>query len=308
MKRLLSTALRPYGAVILAMFCFALSFVWFKQAIVTYGPLTIVLFRMGLSSVVLLVFTHLTNRLRLPTRRDFRSLLLLAFFEPFVYFMCESYGLRLLSSTVGAVIVATIPLVAPIAGYLFYRERMTWRHLLGIAVSFGGVTLVVYEVGVGFTASPLGVLLEFGAVLAAVAYTVVLHRISDRLNNLSIIFYQNILAFVYFLPFWLVIEARTTWSTPFDPAAMGAIVKLSLFVSTLAFIFFTYSVRHLGITKANMFVNMVPVFTAVCAYFILGDPLTLTKVTGIAIVIAGLFVAQLKAVKTGQGPDPIPRT
>ena len=171
MKRLLSTALRPYGAVILAMFCFALSFVWFKQAIVTYGPLTIVLFRMGLSSVVLLVFTHLTNRLRLPTRRDFRSLLLLAFFEPFVYFMCESYGLRLLSSTVGAVIVATIPLVAPIAGYLFYRERMTWRHLLGIAVSFGGVTLVVYEVGVGFTASPLGVLLEFGAVLAAVAYT-----------------------------------------------------------------------------------------------------------------------------------------
>ena len=308
MRRLLSPALRPYGAVTLAMLCFALSFVWFKQAIVTYGPLTIVFFRMGFSSIILLVFTRLTGRLRLPDRRDIRCLLLLAFFEPFLYFMCESYGLRLLSSTVGAVIVATIPLVAPLAGYLFYRECITWRHLLGIVVSFSGVTLVVYEVGAGFTASPLGVLLEFGAVLAAVAYTVVLHRISDRLNNLSIIFYQNILAFVYFLPFWLIFEAKATWSTSFDLAAMTAIVKLALFASTVAFIFFTYSIRHLGITKANMFVNMVPVFAALFARWVLGDPLTVTKVTGITIVIAGLFVAQLKTIKKTPGPDPIPRT
>lgn len=308
MKRLLSPKLRPYGAVTLSMFCFALSFVWFKQAVVSYGPLTIVFFRMGFSSAILLIITRLTGRLRLPDRRDVRYLLLLAFFEPFLYFMCESYGLRLLSSTIGAVIVATIPLIAPIAGYLFYRERVTWRHLLGIGVSFGGVVLVIYEVGVGFTASPLGVLLQFGAVLAAVAYTVVLHRISDRLNNLSIIFYQNILAFVYFLPFWLIFEAKATWSTAFDPAAMGAIVKLALFASTVAFLLFTYSIRHLGITKANMFVNMVPVFAALFARLVLGDPLTVTKVTGIAIVIAGLFVAQLKTIKKEPGPDPIPRT
>jgi drug/metabolite transporter (DMT)-like permease len=227
-------------------------------------------------------------------------------FNPFLYFMGESYGLRSLSPTVGAVIIGTIPLIAPFAGRFFYQERVTLRHVLGILMSFAGVTLVLYEIGMGLTASPVGVLLQFCAVFAAVGYTVVLHRISRRMNNISIIFFQGGLGALYFLPFWLVLEARSFLNTPLDTPALFAVFKLALFASTVAFIFFTYSVRHLGITKSNMFVNMVPVFTALFAWQVLGNTLTTQKIVGIVFVISGLFFAQLNMTRKSKGPDPAP--
>ncbi|MGF7138733.1 DMT family transporter [Roseimarinus sediminis] len=297
-----------YGAILLAMVCFALSFVWFKVANISYGPLTIVFFRLLISTSILFVFTKLTRKLILPDKKDLKYLLLMAFFEPFLYFMGESFGLQYLSSTVAAVIIATIPLVAPLAALAFYGERITLRNIMGIMISFFGVTLVIYEVGVGLSASPIGVALQFTAVIAAVGYTVVLQKVSNRMNNLSIILMQNIIGSIYFFPFWLIFEKNRFVSTPFNPDAMLAIVYLAIFASTLAFIFFTYSVRHLGITKANMFTNTIPVFTAIFAWIILGDTLNVQKIAGIMVVISGLFMAQVRFKKKAGGPDPIPRT
>jgi drug/metabolite transporter (DMT)-like permease len=298
--------LKLYGSIVLAMVFFSLSFVWFKVANVTYGPLTIVLFRLVIASVVLFIFTKLAKRLVVPSKKDFKYLLLLAFFEPFLYFMGESYGLQYISSTVGAVIIATIPLVAPFAAYIFYKEKISFLNIIGIIISFAGVTLVVFEMGFGITASPVGVLLQFSAVFSAVLYTVVLHKISSKINNLTIIFYQNVLGSIYFFPFWLIFEKNRFVATPFDQDAMLSILYLSVFASTLAFIFFTYTVRHMGITKSNMFANTIPVFTAIFAWIILGDQLNLQKLIGIAVVIGGLFIGQLKLKKRYDGPDPIP--
>jgi drug/metabolite transporter (DMT)-like permease len=295
-----------YTAVVLAMVFFSLSFVWFKVANVSYGPLTIVLFRLIISSSILFVYSRFTRNLTLPNKKDLKYLLLLAFFEPFLYFMGESYGLQYISSTVAAVIIATIPLVAPIAAYLFYREKVSVRNLIGIVISFFGVMIVIYEVGIGITASPIGVILQFSAVFSAVGYTIVLHKISSKINNLSIILFQNFFGALYFLPLWLIFESNRFASTPFNREAMIAIIELSIFASTIAFIFFTYSVRHLGIVKSNMFTNAIPVFTAIFAWVILNDLLTLQKFAGILIVITGLFIAQFKFKKQYNGPDPIP--
>ncbi|MBN1926459.1 MAG: DMT family transporter, partial [Prolixibacteraceae bacterium] len=174
------SAAKLYGAVILAMLCFSLSFVWFKVANVSYGPLTIVFGRLMVSSVILFFITRFSRKLVIPGKKDFKYLLLLAFFEPFLYFMGESYGLQYISSTVGSVIIATIPLFAPFASLIFFKEKITLKNITGILISFFGVTLVIYEFGVGLNANPLGVLLQFSAVFSAIGYTVVLHKISAR--------------------------------------------------------------------------------------------------------------------------------
>jgi drug/metabolite transporter (DMT)-like permease len=300
--------LKVYSAIVLSMLFFAISFVWFKVANVSYGPLTIVLSRLLISTIILFIFTKLTRKLVIPDKKDFKYLLLLTFFEPFLYFMGESFGLQYLSSTVASVIIATVPLVAPVAAFLFFKERITLKNLSGIIISFFGVTLVIIQFGVGMTASPLGVALQFGAVIAAVGYTVVLQNISDRMNTISIILFQNIIGSVYFFPFWFAFEKNRFFNTPPDWDAIMAIVYLAIFASTFAFIFITYSVRNLGIVKANMFTNMIPVFTAVFSWLILGEILDLQQGIGIAMVIGGLFIAQVSFKRLMKKHPPIPRT
>ena len=121
----------PYGAALLSMIFWSFSFVWVKVVYEAYGPLTTVLFRLILSSGMLLAFTLLARKLQRIKPGDFKYFILLAFFEPFLYFMGESYGLKYVSSTVAAVIVATIPLFSPILAWYFYKEKLSRTNLFG---------------------------------------------------------------------------------------------------------------------------------------------------------------------------------
>ena len=49
--------------------------------------------------------------------------------------------------------------------------------------------------------------------------------------------------------------------------------------------------------NANIFINIIPVLTAIFAWYILDEPLSLRKMSGIAVVIIGLFIAQFRMKK-----------
>jgi len=286
--------MKHYGAALLAMFFWSFSFVWFKIAYKAYEPMTVVLFRLTLAAAIILIFSKVTGKLEKLRKGDLGWMLLLSFFEPFMYFMGESFGLKYISSTVAAVVISTIPLFTALAAWYFYKEKLTRTNFAGLLISFAGVTLVVFDTAYGLSASPLGLALEFVAVLSTIGYAVVLKRMAARYNAYTIISYQNLLGVLMFLPFWLIFESSVTMQTPFNAEAFLAILKLAVFASILGFIFFTYSIRHLGINRSNMFVNLIPVFVAIFSFLILDERINMQKAAGILIVITGLFLAGMK--------------
>ena len=283
-----------FGSALGAAFFWSFSFIWFKIAYLGYNPITVVIFRLAISAVLITIIAAFLKRLQKPSIKDFWLFVLMAFFEPFIYFLGESYGLKYVSSTVAAVIVATIPLISPVFAWYFFKERLKWMNIAGLAFSFLGVGLVVLNGSFKFDVSPLGVGLEFIAVLAAIAYSLVLRKLVTRYNTLSIIAYQNIIGVVLFLPVWLLVDFNDFISRPFHPEAFRAIILLAVFASTLAFVFFTQSIRQIGVNRSNSFINLIPVFVAILSFFILKEALIGQQIIGILIVVAGLFLAQIK--------------
>lgn len=283
-----------FGSALGAAFFWSFSFIWFKIAYKGYDPVTVVIFRLAISAVLITVIAAFLKRLQKPSKKDFWLFVLMAFFEPFIYFLGESYGLKYVSSTVAAVIVATIPLISPVFAWYFFKEKLKWMNIAGLVFSFFGVGLVVLNGSFKFDASPLGVGLEFIAVFAAIAYSIVLKNLVSRYNTLSIIAYQNIIGIVLFLPVWLMVDFNDFISRPFHPEAFRAIILLAVFSSTLAFVFFTQSIRKIGVNRSNSFINLIPVFVAVLSFFILKEELNGQKIIGIIVVVAGLFLAQIK--------------
>jgi drug/metabolite transporter (DMT)-like permease len=283
-----------YLAVVLAMVFWAFSFVWVKEVYVAYGPLTTVFFRLVIATLLMLIYGWISGRLLKIEKQDYRTFLLLAFFEPFLYFMGESFGLKYVSSTMGAIIIATIPLFSPIAASRYYGEKLSLRNFIGIVLSFVGVGIVVFDDSLNFIASPLGIGLLFLAVFSAIAYTVILKDLSYKYNATTIITYQNFIGIFFFFPLWLIFESGPFMTTAFNSHAFIAIVKLAVFASCLAFILYTFSLKSLGINNANIFINIIPVLTAIFAWYILDEPLTLRKIVGIIVTITGLFIAQVR--------------
>lgn len=283
-----------FASALGATFFWSFSFVWFKIAYKGYEPITVVIFRLAISALLITLIAWFLKRLQKPSKKDFGLFVLMAFFEPFLYFIGESYGLKYISSTVAAVIVATIPLFSPVFAWYFYKEKVRWMNGIGLLFSFAGVGLVVLNGSFQLDASPLGVGLEFMAVFAAIAYSIVLRNLVGRYNTLSIIAYQNIIGIVLFLPIWLALDFKGFVQRPFHPEAFRAIILLAVFSSTLAFVFFTQSIRQIGVNRSNTFINLIPVFVAVLSFFILNEELGIQKILGILVVVAGLFLAQIK--------------
>lgn len=284
-----------YIQVILANVFWGFSFVWTDIALKTgVAPITLVLARMIVATLLLGTWAKYTGNLQKIKLRHLKYFLGLALCEPFLYFLCETYGQTLVSPTVTSVIVATIPLFTPFVGFFILKERINPTTLVGIAVSMIGVFAVVLSGNDDIGGQLTGAVLVFGAVIAALGYAVFVKYLMSHYNATTLVFYQNFIGFIYFVPCFFAVDFQYfSTASFFTFRAIAAIVQLSIFASVIAFIFYSRSVKALGVTKAGVFCYIIPVLTALFAFFVAGERLSAVQWIGMAVVILGLFVSQV---------------
>ena len=293
----LNNKVKTYGAVVLSMIFWSFSFIWFKEANETFNPITIVFIRLLFSVILLTTYLVITKNFMKIKKSDRKLFLMLALFEPFFYFLGESFGLTYVSATVCSVLISTIPVFATIGAWLIFKEKLKMINYAGIILSFIGVIVFIINADGTISFNIKGLLLLLFAVLSAVGYNLTLSRLVGSYSPVYIVNVQNIIGAVLFFPLFLIFDFRHFITTPFSFSMFLPIIELSVFASCFAFILFAYSVRNMGITKANVFSNCIPVFTALFSFMLLGDKLTFQNLTGMVIVIAGLFMSQMNGNK-----------
>lgn len=281
-----------YFLAVLSMLFWGLTFVWFTIAVKYYEPITIIFIRLVLSSAFLFLLMVVLKKREKIQKSDFKWFALLSLTQPFFYFLGESFGLKFVSPTISSAVIATIPLFASLAAVWFAREKTSWPTWLGIMVSFTGIVLMLVNRDLSLNAAPKGILLLFMAVFSAVIYSVIIKRLTYKYSALTIISFQNLIGAFYFLPLFLVFDYNDFIKIVPNRELIVAILQLAFFGSCLAYLFFIMAVAKLGMVKANIFTNLIPVFTAVFAYFVLSEVFTVQKVTGILLVISGILVSQ----------------
>jgi drug/metabolite transporter (DMT)-like permease len=279
------------------MIFWSFSFIWFKIANETFRPITIVFIRLVLSSIMLSAFLFITKSFMKIRKEDRKLFFLLALFEPFFYFLGESFGLTYVSATVGSVLISTIPVVATLGAWLLFKERLKLINYAGIVLSFIGVLIFIMNKDGSLTFNIKGLALMILAVFSAVGYNLTLSKLVGSYSPVYIVNVQNIIGLILFLPVFLIFDLGHFMNTSFSFKHFIPIVELAVFASCGAFILFALCVKNMGITKANVFSNCIPVFTAIFSFFLLGEKLKLQLILGMAVVIAGLFMSQMNGRK-----------
>jgi len=282
-----------YIAITLAMIFWAMSFIWTKIALQSFRPITLITLRLIIASILLLLIILLTGNTQRILKKDIKWFVLLAFFEPYLYYLGETFGLTKVSPTIASVIISTIPLFSPIFAFFFLKEKVGLWNILGIIVSLVGVCFVIYEPRTGFYSEPFGIILLFFAVFSGVFYSIILKKISIRYSTLNIIFYQSVLGLLFFLPTFLIVDLPSIKTIQITHESILALILLAIFASVVAYVLFASVLRRIGVVRSNVFSNLIPAFTAIFTWLILREPLSILKLLGIAIVISGLFVSQL---------------
>jgi len=281
-----------YSYALIAMVFWGLSFIWTSLLLQYYQPITIILFRLIISCGFLFFILRFFGQHEKIARKDYKLILLSALFNPFLYFLGENYGLKFSTPIISSVIIATIPVFSPVIAYLTIREKLTFINFTGIGISFIGVLVILVTRNLTFAIDMKGILCLFGAVLSALFYSVLLRKMTARYSALTLIAYQNLVGIFFFLPLFLIFELPGISHVTLNWEIISSFLFLSFLASSVSFVFFAHSIKLLGVSKSNIFSNLIPVFTAIFSYFILSESITLQKIAGIALVIGGVYLSE----------------
>ncbi len=296
----------PYIAIICAMLIWAGAGIAVKEALLVFNPLTLIVLRFTIAVVLMLCVGLIFRRneivgLQRIEKKDLPIFLLGGVLQPFLYFIFETYTYQSFASpTIAEAMLSTQPIMAPIMAWLLLREQVTKYNILGILISTMGMLLLLLTGGQNFgIGNPWGILLAILTVSCSVGYSVVLRRIPEQYSPLTIVFYVQTISLVLFYLLWggnLLLSSSTpellNTSTPELLNSVFAVLYLAVLASVTAFILFCYTVRYIGVTRANIFNNIRPVFTALLMLFIFHEQLPIWKWIGIIVIIIGLFVCQ----------------
>jgi len=277
-----------------AMLFWGMSFVWSSILLKYFQPVSIIFIRLVISSFFLFSVSLIFNKWEKIQPSDFLLFFFSAVFNPFLYFLGENYGLKYSSPTTTSVIIATIPVFSPIIAYFFFREKLTIINIAGLFLSFGGVILMLITKDFSLNVDKKGILFLTEAVLAALIYSVLVRKLTFRYRPLTIIKYQNLIGIFLFLPIFMLFDAHTTFLVKLNFEIVSSFLLLSILASSLSFVFYTKSIQILGISKANIFSNLIPVFTAIFSFVLLAEHFTIQKLAGMLLVITGVYISEMK--------------
>ena len=300
----------PYIAIICAMLIWAGAGIAVKEALLVFNPLTLIVLRFSIA-VVLMLCIGLIFRgndivgLQRVEKKDLPLFLFGGLLQPFLYFIFETYTYQSFASpTIAEAMLSTQPIMAPIFAWVILREQVTRYNILGIIVSTVGMLLLLLVGSNNFAiGNPLGIFLAILTVSCSVGYSVVLRRIPPQYSPLTIVFYVQSISLVLFYILWggdLLLNTTQYSSTLLNTTqhsstlltSLLSVLYLAVLASVTAFILFCYTVRYIGVTRANIFNNIRPVFTALIMWLFFNEQLPLWKWIGIIIIIIGLFISQ----------------
>jgi drug/metabolite transporter (DMT)-like permease len=296
----------PYIAIVCAMLIWAGAGIAVKEALVVFSPLTLIVLRFTLA-VLLMLGVGLVFRgndivgLQKVEKKDIPLFLLGGALQPFLYFIFETYTYQSFTSpTIAEALLSTQPILAPIFAWILLREQVTRYNIIGILVSTAGMLLLLLTGSQTFAlGNPWGVLLAILTVSCSVGYSVVLRRIPSGYSSLSIVFYVQSISLILFYVLWGVSEMLNPVHLHLEECDTSQLVNsllsvgyLAVFASVTAFILFCYTVRYIGVTRANIFNNIRPVFTALMMWMFFSEQLPLWKWIGVIVIIMGLFISQ----------------
>lgn len=266
------------------------SFMWIKIAIAQMGPSTLVAYRV-LFGLLFGIGVILYSRQKLPaTLGAWVPLFVLGMLSIAIPFFFVSYGELFVESGVAAILNSTTPLFAIVgAHFLLPDDKMSWTKVIGLALGFFGVIVLMSESLGGNSNSLIGQICMVAAAMSYASGAIFARKFTQDMPNILRSLCPLVSANLVMWAFALSTEAPV--SLPSTAGAWIALVWLGVFGSGVAFLMMNYLIHEVGPTRASMVTYVFPLGGVSLGVIFLGEPLTFLNVLGAVLISVSLVVA-----------------
>lgn len=289
----MSKNLKATLAAIICNVIFGFSFLFAKVALAYAHPLIILSVRFTLAfGVMNLMWLFKMVKLNLRGKPK-KYILLMAFAQPFLYFIFELYGIELTSSALSGVIISLVPVFVLIMSSIFLKEKPTLGQVLFSLLSLAAVIGISLGSNDGNENHLLGILLLMGAVIAGASFDILSRKESGAYSPFERTYIMFLCGMIGF-----DITAAAVLGKDFVPLLKDAVVHpqfwgsigyLAIISSIAAFMLLNYAIGIIGTVKNASFANLITVVSVIAGITILKEKLSLVQLLLCVVIIIGVI-------------------
>lgn len=290
--------LKAHLAVGAAGVLFGTTFAVMKDALDDVEPVPLLAARFLIAALALAPFARLSARL--PSQPGIVRAGALCGAALAVGYLFQTVGLQYTSTGVSAFITYLLVVIVPVLSALVLRRLPSRLVVGGVVVAALGLVLMsspsLSEIGLGY-----GELLTLGCAFAFAVHILLLGELAPRFNTIRLTAIQ-----LGFVGVACLVPGFALGGYDFSAKAWAAAAFTAIAASCGAFLLQVWGQRVVGPTRTSLLLMLEPVSAGVLGWAI-GERLGLTGVVGAALILAGILLAELPALRSpAQAQVPTP--
>lgn len=278
---------RGYWLFISLAIVWGIPYYFIKLVVEEISPAQMVFLRCGIAAVIMLPLAWRDGSL-LPALRAWRWVLAFAAFEFIGPWYLLATAEQRISSSLTGLLLATIPLFStPIGRLLGDRTVTEWRRLVGLAVGFAGVGLLV---GVDWLQGSIDIPAVIMMLLVSLGYAIAPQISSRKLQGISTMGVVG-LSMPMVTAFYAV-PALASWpAAGVSTEVWGSLLLLAVVCTVVAFELFFRMIDTIGPVRASLVSYLIPVVALALGVAAAGDEITRGMLLGFPLVLMGSYLA-----------------
>ena len=274
---------------------FGFSFMFSKVALDYVTPIGLISYRF-LTAFLVIELLRLFGFIKIRLKFTYvKSLLLVAIFQPVLYFLFEVYGLARTSSSEAGMMIALIPIFVSILSALILKEKPKVIQVFFIVLSvFGIIYIQVSKSSSGLQFELVGFLLLFGAVLSAAVFNITSRNASKVLKAYELTYFMMLIGAIVFNSIYLINLMEENRLGDYlgnlqHIELLGPILYLGVVASIGGFFLVNYALGHLEAHVASIYSNLATIVSIVAGAVFLGETLYYYHYLGSLLIVVGVY-------------------
>lgn len=276
--------------MLLATVFWAGAFIAGKFSIAEFPVFSLVFFRFLIATIIIFMIMIKVEEDWKITKKDIKMFVILGVVGMIGYHVFFFLSLKYTTATNSSLIGATNPIVTTILACIFLKEKITYKSIIGILISLFGVMLIA-------TGGDMGVLLSLkfntGDILMIIAvfcwaiYGILSKKALETYSPIKITSYAFLTCVILLIPF-VIYEKPWVYLPNVTINGWASVIYMAIFPSVFGYLIQQMSNKKIGPTKTSLYINLVPVFSMILAFFMLGESISLIKIIAGLLIIAGI--------------------
>lgn len=284
-----------YGLMLLSCFFWAGAFIAAKLSAPYIPPFTLTFLRFSIATIILYFILKYGFKVDLKiTKKDIPYFLFTGIVGMFGYHVLFFIAMKHTTAINSSLIAASNPIITTLLSIIILKDSPSHKRLLGIFLSFLGVTLVIAN---GSFSNLVKLSFNFGDILMVIAvllwgiYSVFSKKIMVLFNPFLITFYSFLFCTIFLIPF-LFYDNPLSYLSKIPKNAIISVIYMAIFPTVIGYLVQQISIKEIGPSKTSIFVNLVPVFSIFLSIIILHESISFIKLIYALFIIVGVYITQ----------------